>query len=415
MKRGFFSARELKTKTSAHTTVARCGLCSLHKTCLAPKMQVTGQGRRRILIVGEAPGRQEDEYIDKRTGQKGKQFIGESGDLLRSTLKEFGIHPDRDCWFDNALRCHPKDNKLPKNPQPIIEACRPNLLKTIQELSPNVIIPLGSIACKSLMPMLWKDDMGPVSIWGSWRIPSQAINTWVCPTFHPAYILRQPGPVVKLKFRQDLKQALVLKDKPWKEVPDWTSTVECIYHPSQAAKAIRHLLEECGSREVPFAIDYETTCLKPEYDGAEIVSCSMSNGATTISYPWAGEAIEATSEAWKNPIGKIASNMKFEDRWTRKMLGHGIRSWYWDTMLAAHILDNREGICSVKFQAFVLCGVKAYNEHIEPFLDSGKHKHLNRIKELDIKDLLLYGGMDSKVEYEVAKRQIKLMERMSRV
>lgn len=367
-------------------------------------MQPYGEGCRRILLVGEAPGKNEDE--------QGRPFIGEAGQYLRETLYDAGLDEvDRDCKITNALICRPKDNKLPSDPKPLLEACRPNLMKTIKDFQPHVIILLGGTACKSLLPVLWKDDIGQVGIWGSWRIPSQEINAWVCPTFHPAYLLRNPGPVIELKFKEDIKNALKLKGRPWKEVPDYASYVKCIFRPSEAAADIRKIVSDAECNNVPIAVDYETTCLKPEYEGAEIICCSMSNGRQTIAYPWAGEAIEATSQAWRSPVRKIASNLKFEDRWTRYFLKHGITHWYWDTMLAAHILDNREGICSVKFQAFVLLGLKSHNDHIEPLLDCKGTKHINRIRELDMKDLLVYNGMDALVEWLVAKKQIQLMKR----
>ena len=80
-------------------------------------------------------------------------------------------------------------------------------------------------------------------------------------------------------------------------------------------------------------------------------------------------------------------------------------------MLAAHVLDNRPGITSLKFQAFVLLGQENYNSHIKPFLKAKKGSKFNRIHELDLNDLLLYGGLDSYLEYWVAMKQIKLLEK----
>jgi len=413
MKQGLFSASELTVNHTVPTT-PRCGLCGLNKTCKAPHMKPTGRGKRKILIVGEAPGKTEDEYINPETGRKGKQFIGKSGYYLRDTLEEYGLNMERDCWVTNALICRPPDNKLPtkeKQRKDIIQACRPNLIKTIKKYKPKIIILLGGVACKSLIPYIWKDNIGKVGRWGSWQIPSQVLNAWVCPTFHPSYLLRSPGPGVELKFEQDIQSAAKLKNRPWKQIPNWQNDIECIYQPSKAAKAIRELQRQAEKKKLPIAADYEATCLKPEYEGAEIVSCSLSIGSWTIAYPWAGAVIEATSNMWQSGAKKIASNLKFEDRWTHFFLKHKIRNWYLDTMIAAHVLDNREGITSVKFQSFVLCGVKSYDDHIENYRNSKNKKNLNRIKELDLKDLLIYNGMDSKVEWEVGKRQIKLLKK----
>jgi len=158
----------------------------------------------------------------------------------------------------------------------------------------------------------------------------------------------------------------------------------------------------------PIAFDYETNCLKPEYKGAEIKSCSVCwGGKTTIAYPWKGEAIDATIELLKAPHAKIASNLKFEHRWSKKILGIKVKNWMWDTMIASHVIDNRPGITSLKFQAFVLLGQGNYNRHIEPYLESKKGEHLNNIQEIEIEDLLLYNGLDSLLEYKVAVNQMR--------
>lgn len=378
-------------------------------------MEPTGKGLKKILVVGEAPGQTEDEYICPDTGQKGKQFIGKSGQYVRDVFEVCKIDMDKDCKITNALICRPPNNELPekeKRKQEIISACRPNLLKTIKKYQPRVIILLGHIACKSLIPHIWKDSVGTLGRWIGWQIPSQTLNAWVCPTYHPSYVIRNSkDPITSLKFDQHIESFAKIKRKPWKGVPNWQEEIELIYRPGQAAKAIRKMTDMATKRKIPIAADYETTCLKPEYPGAEILCCSMSIGSWTIAYSWTGESIEASSDMWKSQAYKIAANLKFEDRWTRFFLGHNTRNWYFDTMNTAHVLDNRDNITSVKFQSFVLCGVKSYDDHIEEYRTTKGKKHLNRMKELDIKDMLNYCGMDSKVEWEVAKRQIVMLKR----
>ncbi|NIS13859.1 MAG: hypothetical protein GWN12_18870 [Thermoplasmata archaeon] len=78
-------------------------------------------------------------------------------------------------------------------------------------------------------------------------------------------------------------------------------------------------------------------------------------------------------------------------------------------MQAAHILDNRRGITSIKFQAFVLLGIGEYNARVEQYLESETANSLNRIAEIDTRDLLLYNGLDSLLEYKVAEIQKERM------
>jgi len=400
MIKGFFNLSDL---SSARTipTIPRCGLCKLYSSCQFPKMSPTGKGKRGVLICGESPGNTED--------KRGVQFIGESGQILRKLLRSINVDLDRDCWKTNALCCHPAGNKLPKNAQTLIDACRPNLMNTIKKYQPHTIILVGATACKSLIPVIWKDKVEEFSKWTGQNIPSQFLNAWVCPVYHPAYLLRQKNTLLETITRKSLKKAFSHKARPWQEVPDYKSEVEVIHRPYMAAKAIRDMIQigqECS-------LDIETNTLKPEEVGAEIICCSIcQSGRRTIAYPWIGETIDATIDLLKSEIPKVGANIKFEDRWFRRLYGFGVKNWMWDAVICAHYLDNRSGITSVKFQSFVQLGLKSYNEQVEPYLKPAKNKRLNRIKELPINDILIYNGIDSLVEWKIYEIQKKKLERM---
>lgn len=397
MARGFFAASTLKVARPTVGLAPKCGACGLYKTCQSPKMPWRGQGRRGVLIVGEAPGQQED--------LENTQFVGKPGQVLRDNLLAIGVDLDRDCWTTNAIICRPPNNAIPDDRK--IAYCRPNLLQTIQELQPSVIIPLGSAAVKSLIGAVWKAKIGPITKWVGWRIPCQKPNVWICPSYHPSYLLREHEPMLDRYFRMHLKAAFQLKGKPWDVVPDWEKDIEVILNPTEAAAILRQMKERGGA----IAYDQENTCLKPEYEGAEIVCASMCwRGKKTIAYPWHGEAITATLELTDSPnCWFIASNQKHENRWTNKAGGR-VRNWLWDTMLAAHVLDSREGITGLKFQSFVNLGIEAYDEHIHEFLKAKKDSLTNRIKdEVDLRQLLVYCGFDTLLEYKLADVQMPQM------
>ena len=398
MIKGFFSL--LKTQSNVQTPrIPRCGLCGLYKYCISPKMPPTGEGGKKILFVAEAPGENED--------RENIQLIGKVGKYLRRKyLRPLGIDLDRDCWKTNALICRPKDNKKPEDY--MIEACRPNLMKTIRKCKPNVIILMGEVACKSLLKEIWKDNLGKISRWGGFCIPCTEPNVWIIPTYHPSYVMRMDNEVLDRIFKKHLQLGISkAKNKPWVEIPNYEKEIEIIIRPAQVAKAIKEFIKKGGVSSV----DFETNCLKPEGKGTDIVSCSICwRGRRTISYPWQGESIDATDDFLKSPLPKIASNLKFEDRWSRAKLGHPVKVWYWDTMIAAHVLDNRPDITGLKFQAFVLLGARPYDEHIKPYLQAKKGSRFNRINELDLMELLLYGGLDSYLEYWLAMKQIEQME-----
>lgn len=400
--KGFFSTDSLASSPKI-PTLSSCGSCGLYKTCKSPKMKPTGKGKRKILVVAEAPGRVEDE--------KGIQLKGKAGKKYRRILTKFGVSLDDDCHKTNAIICRPPDNETPDTET--IFACQPNLFKTIQKLKPNAIFLLGGVAIKSLLTITYDhSEEGEVGKWNGYAIPCRKPNSWLIPTYHPSYLLRMNNEVLARMVEKHTKRGIKLaKKKPWKKIPNYKNQVEIIMNTSKAARAIRSIIKAEGI----VANDFETNCLKPEDERSEIVSCSIChNGEKTIAYPWCGEVIEATSELFKSSIPKIAANMKFEQRWSVAKLGHSIRKWYWDTMVAAHYLDYRRGVTSLKFQSFVHLGQNDYDSHIKPFLKSTTNSPINRIKELDMRDLLLYNGLDSHNEYHVAMKQIKLVRKRNK-
>ncbi len=387
--RGFFAGSVSAQSIAPAAVVPRCGACGLFKACNSPKMPPSGQGRRRVLIVGDGPNKHEDE--------NGQHFTGKHGQMLRDQLHKIGVDINRDCRMTNAIICHPGP-KGPTGPQ--IGHCLPNLTKTIKEYDPDVIIPLGPEAVRAVIGPIWQEDPGSMQRWAGWRIPAQKLNAWVCPSYHPSYVDYEEDPVVNLWWGRHLAAAFELEGKPWATVPDYKQEIEIILDAKAAATAIREIIALGG----PCAFDYETDRLKPDGLGAQIVCCSISwRGKRTIAYPWQGAAITATGDFLRSPLPKIASNAKFEDRWTRKVFGHRVRNWSWDTMIHAHVCDNRPGISSIKFQSFVRLGFPAYNKHIEPFLRSKGSRDVNQIlREVDMNDLLRYNAYDSLLEYKVA-------------
>lgn len=403
MPKGFFSS--VKTVPFQTSLCPMCGACGLHKTCESPRMPVTGDGELGVLIVAEAPGESDDE--------QGIQLIGQAGQRLRKTLKKIGIDLDHDCWKTNSVICRPKTssgaNRTPSKQE--IEYCRPNLIQTMKELKPRVVILLGGPAMESVIGHLWRPDIGPVGRWVGFQIPCQRPNMWICPTYHPSFLESQEDEVLDLWFERHLEGAFNLTGRPWQEKQEWDKQVQVVMDDEQAAAEIRELL---GYDIGAVAFDFETTTLKPDTPWSEIVCCSVCFGvdspASTISFPWRGKAKEAMGELIRSPIPKIAQNLKFETRWSIKEFGHGVRNWVHDTMLFMHTMDNREGICGLKFQAFALLGFPSYNDSVEPFLSAGKgSRGKNKVLECDRAELLKYCGLDSMLEFRLAVKQIQLM------
>lgn len=401
-----FSLSGLCRRPRDDPRLSRCGSCKLFSGCRSPKMPVTGDGRLGVLVVAEAPGREED--------KRNTQLVGPSGQTLRRYLRQLNVDLDRDCWKTNAVICCPDRNPTSEE----VLACRPNLLKTIHILEPRMILLLGGSAISSLIGWLWREDSGPVGRWVGWRIPSQRLNTWVCPTYHPSYVMRtenrnestrdrEQTRVVSVMFREHLRRAFELEGRPWEKLPEYGSDVKVLLDIEEAARAVDLLVH--AWTDLPVAFDYETNMLKPDSERAEIVSCSMSNGEETIAFPMQPEFHEILIKFLRSPIPKVAHNMKFEDRWSRRVLGTSVRRWHWCTMQTAHVLDNRRGSCGLKFQAFVRLGHESYDEQIVPFLE-GDSNRPSRIRQVDMRDLLLYNGLDSLLTWHLFQKQKEDLE-----
>lgn len=396
MRPRFFAQAELVSDRLRSSLLPHCGECGLYQTCASPKMPVTGEGKRRVLVVAEAPGREED--------RRGVQLIGEAGQLLRTSLRKIDIDLDRDCWKTNAVICRPPKNETPTDRQ--IQACRPNLLKTIRELDPVVIIVLGGVALQSLVGYLWGESPGAISRWAGFRIASQLPNAWICPTYHPSFLLRNRGrdDVAMVLFERHLGRAFRKRRRPWSNVPRYADSVNVIVSPTDAARLIR---DQIGRTQVAAAFDFETTMINPDGQGAAIVAASICfSGEFTVAFPWQGVAVKAFREFVTSGIPKIAANLFMEDRWVRSVLDCKVTNWLYDVCIGAHVLDNRSEVSGLKFQSYVLCGQPIYDRHIRPLLHAkGGGSRVNRIDEIPLRDLLVYNGLDSLLTYEVAKRQ----------
>jgi DNA polymerase len=352
-----------------------------------------GKGRKDVLVVGEAPGATEDE--------QGRPFIGKAGQFLRDVLDDIDVDLDRDAITTNAIICRPEGNRTPE-PKEILY-CRPNLRNTIEKFQPRVVVTLGRVALSSVLEGIWKDDVGPLERWVGWRIPYA--DYWICPTYHPSFLLRSKNKLMDRLFKLHLTMAFGIQADP-PELPDLESQVEVMYSEKEVARRIERIVQRNVSEVV---VDFETNCAKPALPNAQLHSCALLSEGKAISFPWLPLTKLAMGNLFRESrIGKIAHNLKFEEQWALKEFGHGIAGWKWDSMLAAHCLDNRTGICSLKFQSLVRLGVPSYNEHIAPYLEPQRGPY-NRIGEINTDQLLRYGGMDVILEDRLAKLQRKDM------
>ena len=135
-----------------------------------------GNPLSRLMIIGEAPGAEEEE--------KGLPFVGKSGRLLDYLLEENGINPDFDVYMCNAVKCRPPKNRKPTKSE--LKLSLPWLFTQIDIIDPWLIVLTGSTAVKSVLGI--NDQITSIrGKWHKWR------GRLVMPVFHPAYLLRNPS------------------------------------------------------------------------------------------------------------------------------------------------------------------------------------------------------------------------------
>ncbi|PTN51277.1 uracil-DNA glycosylase [Achromobacter xylosoxidans] len=181
------------TLEEMHDQVVACSACGL---CKGRRNAVFGHGGQptRWLVVGEAPGEQED--------RQGQPFVGRSGQLLDAMLSSVSMSRERDVFITNVIKCRPPGNRNPKPEE--IAACSPYLMRQIALLKPERILVLGRFAAQTLL--------GTDATIGSLRGRVHQLKTDegreipVIVSYHPAYLLRSPSE--KARAWQDLRLAV---------------------------------------------------------------------------------------------------------------------------------------------------------------------------------------------------------------
>jgi DNA polymerase len=187
---GLSSAEKERRLTVLADEVRECRSCVL---CEKRKQTVFARGNpaAELCFIGEGPGADED--------AQGEPFVGKAGQLLDKMIAAMGMQRD-EVYICNIVKCRPPENREPLPPE--VSACLPYLTKQLEIVEPKVIVTLGNVPLKALFNV-----QGIMKLRGTWRLYGGAIP--VMPTYHPAYVLRNPTPQVKGDVWNDLK--LVMK------------------------------------------------------------------------------------------------------------------------------------------------------------------------------------------------------------
>jgi uracil-DNA glycosylase family 4 len=166
------------------------GDCKRCKLCQGRMKLVFGEGspEAKLVFVGEGPGKDED--------MAGRPFVGEAGRLLTRIVAAMGLTRE-EVYICNVVKCRPPKNRDPEEDE--VEACLPFLKEQLNLVRPQVICTLGRVAGQTLLGKEFKITRGR----GSWYT---FMETPLMPTFHPAYLLRNPS--AKRQVWEDIQKVM---------------------------------------------------------------------------------------------------------------------------------------------------------------------------------------------------------------
>jgi uracil-DNA glycosylase family 4 len=389
-----------------------CSVCPLDRVANAhPKMEPTGSKKPAILIIGEAPGRTEDE--------RGKQFVGKAGKVLRDRIPpEWG---DQLRWT-NAVNCRPPDNRTPETIE--LNCCKPRLERDVDATKPKAVFGFGAVP---LFQIVNPDSKyRSISLWRGRKIPVKIGDhvCWYFPIFHPSYVahLRKFEPRdldtypsdEEFAFACDVQNAFdqvdTLPDAVIHSVDEAQADVELVDDINRVAE----LLDIVGA-DPTCGVDIETNCLRPYETNSKILSAAFSSRSATFSF-----AVDHPGATWtelerrqldvlikrflyESQCRKIVHHLPFELEWFGYFFGTGCfyASVWEDSESQAYILDARRGGLSLDFLCLVTFGL---NLKAISGLD---RKNLDKVP---VHQVLKYNGIDARYHrllYIVQLKRIK--------
>lgn len=371
---------------------ANCSACRLNRES---KLQLAGGGKRRVLVLLE---KQHPIQQATKTYMRGDRYT-----YIRDLLAEYGLSTD-DYWITSTIQCF-ADSPT----QAHATHCRPNIIKLIQTLKPELVLCFGEFTATTLLQEDIVDGDGTkLDRVHGFVHPNRQLHCGMMFTYNPHPSLYEFNRTEDMIIRRDVYIAMQWLHKPkvW-----YKDEMECvrILSPTDAVAEMQRCIADRRPRFS--ALDYETTALKPYNANSRLLSCAICEDVDdSFAFLIDDTTAPVLRDYWRTQhITKIAHNSAFERAWTIVKLGVMPYKLIHDTMLMAHGLDNRDTRwLSIKFLAPMLTGCALWNKHIEAFLESsgaakaqyGEYA-LNRASELPVRQLLTYNAIDSLVELRV--------------
>jgi len=384
----------------------RCELCVKANALIHPR----GSDRPQLLIVGEAPGPQENEAKTP--------FIGPSGQLLDEMLKEAGI-PEADVRWTNAVRCWPSDDhgKTIRPSDNALTKCRPYLDEEIEHVRPKAIVCLGAVATKSLLGL--RAAMG--TLHGQ---ITQYKGIPVIPTYHPAFVLRG-----NLEARAAIVGDLQIARMQYHRTVNAPVDYRLITKKRDLHELVDRLIADCRDKRLQhgaIAVDLETTGLHAFDPKAAIVSIQIAWGTGQAALiplfhnDLMGRAFTTVDGAasfqrnikflLESGIPVVGHNYSFDHKWLYSKLGIETRNVRFDTMYAQHCLTGGSRPASLGYLSSAYLGFPPYKRQMKGALKG------QTMASTAMDELVEYGCRDADATlrlYPMLKEKLKQADRLS--
>jgi len=355
-----------------------CIKCKLFDGCRHPFMRASGSKHPKILVVGEAPGEEEDNI--------GKPFVGRSGQLLRDAIDSLG-YSDEEVAYTNVVRCRPPNNKITKKS---IGYCKQFALADIERLDPEMVFVLGNSALEGIL------DQTGISAWSGVVVNKE--RKYI-PLYHPAYILRNIG--MFDEWTESMITAIDSKEAKQKFVRMYPKTIRDL-------KEMQQFL-----MNVPLiSFDSETHGKDPFQEDACILSVSFAGirepYKNSYSFPldhpesWWNEdehaqAVEIVCNILYNHMHIVCHNAKYDQMWMNVLYDAAFYPSD-DTMMISQLLNSRPGLHGLKRLAGVYVNMYDYAQDLYAYIAEHKECDPERggsYKSVPLDMLIPYGSMDA--------------------
>lgn len=348
-------------------------------------MPMAGSKDATIFILGEAPGKDEDDC--------GIPFVGKTGRLLRDALNRYHV---TNFAVANTCRCRPPNNRPPTKEE--VEACMNYTWEDIEGM-PNLklVVAVGNVALRALTG---KQQITKVS-GEEWEFPLIIGDTphsvKLMPLMHPSYVLQSQDKELD-RFYDHVGRIPQIVAGGLSTEEDFGEYI-VIQTMEQFLKLILHL----QSKKM-FAYDIETTGLNPR-DPNSLIKCIQFSAELKRAYvlplapgPWTSAEYTYIVDNLKKlfeyrRIGKIGQNIKFDNLWMKTILGIDVKGTIWDTKIAEYLLYGK-GSTGLKEMAWKYSKMGGYEKKLS-----------NSPEKVDGEELWRYGGIDADLTFRIFKKQ----------